>query len=102
MDIGQVQKAVAQLQRQGETASVRKVHAITGGSFRDVARLLKEISEDSNTNQPKQKAYTCPRYPELRIRSRIKFADGYYETSDPEEQALIERNDWYGVFIFQS
>jgi len=38
-----VTRAVQQLQAQGERASVRKVHRLVGGSFRDIARLLRAL-----------------------------------------------------------
>lgn len=44
------------------------------------------------------KAYVCNRFPTLSIR-HIKFENGLYETSSPEEQAMIEGSDWYGVHI---
>jgi hypothetical protein len=37
----EIDAAVATLTRQGRPISVRAVHALTGGSFRDVSRLLK-------------------------------------------------------------
>jgi chromosome segregation ATPase len=41
MEEDTVRRAVAQLRAQGETPTVRKVHGLVGGSFRDIARHLK-------------------------------------------------------------
>ncbi len=46
MDHQTVTDAVRTLRAQGERVSVRTVHGITGGSFRDVSRLLRELLAD--------------------------------------------------------
>jgi hypothetical protein len=43
VNIDTIRAAVEELLRQGKTPSVRRVHALTGGSFRDVSRLLREF-----------------------------------------------------------
>jgi chromosome segregation ATPase len=43
MDEQTVRDAVAQLQAQGAAPTVRKVHRLVGGSFRDIARYLKTL-----------------------------------------------------------
>jgi hypothetical protein len=43
MDEETVQQAVAQLRAQGETPTVRKVHELIGGSFRDLSHHLRRL-----------------------------------------------------------
>jgi DNA repair exonuclease SbcCD ATPase subunit len=43
MDAEEVWKAVTQLRAQGEAPTVRKVHQLVGGSFRDIAHHLKTL-----------------------------------------------------------
>jgi hypothetical protein len=43
MDAAVVQHAITALKAQGERVSVRAIHALSGGSFRDVHRLLREV-----------------------------------------------------------
>ncbi len=45
MDLSVVQGAVRALKARGDHVSVRAVHSVTGGSFRDVSRLLREAKE---------------------------------------------------------
>jgi hypothetical protein len=45
------------------------------------------------------RAYVCNRFPFLKIGEAVAFHNGLFETDDPELQALIERNDWWGVHI---
>ena len=110
MEIYQVRNAIQELTRRGEVPSVRKVHALTGGSFRDVSRLLNNLkgqqvdeqpgqTDTTGVDAPARKVYTCQRFPSLRIGSRVQFTDGAFATSDPDEQAVVERCDWYGVYI---
>lgn len=102
---------------QGVTPSVRKVYRRVGGKYPRVVeecRLLRQemngarerltakaeaVLETNGDASPEPKLYTCQRFPEMRIR-HIHFQNGCYETSEPEEWALIEQNDWYLVFIF--
>jgi hypothetical protein len=44
------------------------------------------------------KTYVCERYPFYSI-GKIRFKLGYYVTDRPEEKALIESNDWFGVHV---
>lgn len=92
---------------QGETPSVREVYRLVGGKYTRVAQECKALRLETNgareelpaKAEPEPKTYVCTRYPEMRIR-HIHFCGGVYETSEPEEQQLIEQNDWYLVFIF--
>jgi hypothetical protein len=133
----QIQAAIAQLQQQGQTPSVRTVRALTGGSFRDISQALRTWRGTQGLEQvplgtpgcaglqlcspsgaqgleqvplgtpdtgaapdtPQVKRYTCARFPRLAIGRRIRFTQGQYVTSDPDEQALIEANDWFGGLI---
>jgi Plasmid replication region DNA-binding N-term len=45
VDLQVVQEVVRTLRARGERVSVRAVHGVTGGSFRDVSRLLREVRE---------------------------------------------------------
>lgn len=47
---------------------------------------------------PGTKVYVCERYPFYEI-GKIKFKHGRFVTDRPEDQALIEGSDWYGVYI---
>jgi hypothetical protein len=51
MDLQVVQEAVRFLKSQGERVSVRSVHRVTGGSFRDISRLLAELKEFLNDEE---------------------------------------------------
>jgi len=55
MDLARVYAVIAGLQAQGKRVSVRHLHAYTGGSFRDVSRLLREARAtrtDATTPDP--------------------------------------------------
>ena len=39
-----IQQAITQLETAGARVSVRQVHKMTGGSFRDIARLLRALA----------------------------------------------------------
>jgi hypothetical protein len=54
---------------------------------------------DAAPDTPPAKRYTCARFPALAIGRHIRFRQGQYVTSDSEDQALIEANDWYGGLI---
>jgi hypothetical protein len=57
-----VRRAVTQLRAQGETPSVRKVHGLVGGSFRDIARHLKTLLPPADGGLlPPQAAPEVPR-----------------------------------------
>jgi hypothetical protein len=43
MDVTTIEHAVTTLQQQGKPVSVRSVHRLTGGSFRDISRLLRTL-----------------------------------------------------------
>src|SRR6266851_236703 len=43
MDVTTVAKAVTTLRKQGQPVSVRNVHRLTGGSFRDISRILRAL-----------------------------------------------------------
>jgi hypothetical protein len=45
VDLSVVQEVVRVLKARGERVSVRAVHGVTGGSFRDVSRLLRDARE---------------------------------------------------------
>lgn len=47
-----------------------------------------------------EKTYLCRQWPSLTIR-RIKFTNGLYTTTNPEEQAVIEAADGFGVHILE-
>ena len=42
MDQATVHAAIQTLRQQGQQVSVRNVHRLTGGSFRDISRLLRQ------------------------------------------------------------
>src|SRR5262249_1502701 len=54
MDVSIVSQAIAVLQQQGKSASVRNVHRLIGGSFRDISRLLQELRAVLPDDQPPQ------------------------------------------------
>lgn len=54
MDRRRVQDAVTRLRERGEQPSVRKVHRLVGGSFRDISKLLREVLEAANGVQAPQ------------------------------------------------
>jgi len=43
------------------------------------------------------RTYVCLRYPHFAIGDKVKFSYGTFTTDDPELQALVEKNDWYGA-----
>ena len=43
MDVTTVEQAVSTLRQQGTPVSVRQVHRLTGGSLRDVSRILRAL-----------------------------------------------------------
>jgi hypothetical protein len=45
-----------------------------------------------------KKTYTCEQWPSLHL-GWIRFRDGRYTTSDPDEQALIEHSQSFGAQI---
>lgn len=45
------------------------------------------------------KAFVCNKYPRLKIGEIVEFDGGLFVAKTPEQQRLIERNDFYGVFI---
>ncbi|SRR5687768_13303526 len=92
-----IETAIVQLQQQDQTPSVRTVHALTGGSFRDVSKAL--AAWRAAHTAPQARHYACARFPRLAIGRHIRFTNGLYVTSDPAEQALIEANDWFGGLI---
>ena len=92
-----IDTAIAQLHQQGQTPSVRTVHALTGGSFRDVSKALAVWR--AAYMAPQARRYACVRFPCLAIGRHIRFCNGLYVTSDPAEQTLIEANDWFGGLI---
>jgi len=47
------------------------------------------------------KRYSCQMVPNLRIGSRIKFSNGFFETDLSSLQRLIEQNDLWGARIFE-
>lgn len=47
---------------------------------------------------PGVKVYVCEHYPFYAI-GKIKFQHGRFVTDRPEEQALVEGSDWFGVYI---
>lgn len=52
----------------------------------------------------RKKTYLCQRWPFLTIEKRgkrVKFQGGYFETEDPELQALIESRGEYGALILE-
>src|SRR5207248_8012627 len=54
MDVTTIIHAVTILQQQGISVSVRQVHRLTGGSFRDISRLLQALRSVLPTEQPPQ------------------------------------------------
>ena len=114
----------------GKTPSVRTVYARVGGKYTRLVAECRCLRAEGNTageaegSGPKiekhrksifiqtfpekpitaapaqRKTYVCARWPRLRVR-HIHFRDGRYETDDPDEQALIERADGYGVHIHE-
>jgi len=97
---------------EGEVPSVRKLYQRIGGKYPRLVAECRILRQEGNTtgeaegNGPKPagaqrptcKTYVCTRWPRLRVR-HIRFRDGRYETDDPDEQALIEGADGYGVHI---
>jgi hypothetical protein len=94
---------------EGEVPSVRKLYQRIGGKY---PRLVTECrvlrAEGNTTGEAGEKAYTsqrkvyqCDRWPRLRVR-HLRFRDGTYTTDDPEEQAIIESADGYGVHIHEA
>jgi membrane protein involved in colicin uptake len=47
----------------------------------------------------KTRAYSCNRWKFLKIGKSIAFKEGRFETADEELQKLIERSDYFGVYI---
>ena len=60
MDRRRVQDAVTRLRERGEQPSVRKVHRLVGGSFRDISKLLREVLEAANGVQTPQSTAVDP------------------------------------------
>lgn len=56
-------------------------------------------AEPKVASGPVVKGYVCNRYPQLRITKRIQFESGLFTTDDPELQALVEKNDLWGLHI---
>lgn len=42
------------------------------------------------------KRYACTVHPNLRIQSQVKFNGGFFQTSNPTLQSLVEKNDLFG------
>src|SRR5687767_11884459 len=47
-----VKRAIRTLEQQGERISVRKVHALTGGHYPQVAALVREITHTEEEDEP--------------------------------------------------
>lgn len=46
MDLATIRAAALQLKVEGIPISIRNIHNITGGSFRDITRLLRQVREE--------------------------------------------------------
>jgi len=55
-----IRDAVGTLQREGQKISIRAVHALTGGSFRDISHLLKTAVLPAGAVLPDLEG--CPRH----------------------------------------
>jgi len=60
MDVTTVAQAVTMLQAQGTPVSVRAVHQLTGGSFRDVSRILRTLEDATHPPEPCLQRETAP------------------------------------------
>jgi hypothetical protein len=54
MDVITVEQAVTTLRHQGKPVSVRNVRQLTGGSFRDISRILQALRSALPADQPPQ------------------------------------------------
>jgi hypothetical protein len=59
------------------------------------------INDDNRYEANNLRRYKCEQLPRLRIGRKVRFCEGFFETTDPELMALVERNDLYGAQILQ-
>jgi hypothetical protein len=60
--------------------------------------MRRRLAGLSNPGAPVTKVYLCLDFPDV-VLCGMGFKNGFYITSDPERQALIERHEYYGKHI---
>jgi chromosome segregation ATPase len=95
MTLTHVQDAITTLRGHGQAVSVRAVHRLTGGSFRDITRWLRELAEevpdtDVEDEEPEPEPVTCLT-PLAAAQARQADAEAGHETLQQQWQSAQQQ-----------
>ncbi len=100
MDAASVQQTVTELKAQGGRVSVRAVHAMIGGSFRDISRWLRDVAAEGDEMEADDEfdgdpdEAPRPLTPLQRAQEAVKAAEARaHELQAKEETLLLQRRD---------
>jgi hypothetical protein len=74
-------------------------NAQESGNSHEKQKTPKQKTPKQKTPDAQRKFYASWRYPFLKIANRVVFENGFFFTEDADIQALIERNDAFGIYI---